>query len=68
MGERAGEGELGGVERGETALCEGRINRNEKKKESKVKNYTENTISSSGQCKNVSNKTHAKLHSMLKPY
>lgn len=37
MGERAGEGELGGVERGETALCEGRINRNEKKKRKQSK-------------------------------
>lgn len=39
-----------------------------KKKESKVKNSTKNNISSSGQCKPISNKTHAKLHSTLKPY
>lgn len=52
------------------ALSEGRINRNEKKKkkESKVNNYTESNICSSGQCKSINNKTHAKLHSMLKPY
>lgn len=52
------------------ALYEERINRNEKKKkkESKVKNYTKNNISSGGQGKHISNKIHAKLHSMLKPY